>query len=87
MSPKPPASKPGCPPPRPTFENGLASARSYSLRLSGSPRTSCASEISLKRASDFASPGFLSGWYLRASLRYAFLISSADALRSTPSTL
>ena len=70
MSPKPPVSKPGWPlPPRPTFENGLLSARSYSLRLSGSPRMSCAWEICLKRSSAFASPGFLSGWYWRASLR------------------
>ena len=70
MSPKPLVSKPGWPePPRPTFENGLLSARSYSLRLSGSPSTSWAWEICLKRSSAFALSGFLSGWYWRASLR------------------
>src|SRR5579871_3573076 len=31
------------------------------------------------------SPGLRSGWYLRASLRYAFRTSSASALRGTPS--
>ena len=31
-------------------------------------------------------PGFLSGWYSRASLRYAFLMSSSDAPFGTPST-
>jgi hypothetical protein len=30
--------------------------------------------------------GLRSGWYWRASLRYAFLMSSADAFLSTPRT-
>src|SRR5207247_3989521 len=46
--------------------------------------TSCATEISLKRSSACLSPGFRSGWCLRASRRYAFFISSAVAVRSTP---
>ena len=52
---------------------------SYALRLSGSDSTSCAAEISLKRSSALASPWLVSGWYWRASLRYAFLISSSEA--------
>ena len=43
--------------------------RSYSLRLSGSERTSYAPWTSLKRSSASASPGLRSGWYVRASLR------------------
>src|SRR3954454_5898655 len=83
MSEKPPASTPpAAPPPAPPPPpNGLPPAKgfmrwwSYCLRLSASPRTSYACEISLKRSS---APGseLVSGWYLRASLRYAFLISS-----------
>ncbi len=60
---------------------------SYALRLSASDSTSCAAEISLKRSSAFASPGLRSGWYWRASLRYAFLISSSEAFLPTPRTL
>src|ERR1700727_1550813 len=59
MSPKLPpkleASKLGTPKP------ANAPPRSYSLRLSGSERTSCACEISLKRSSAFLSPGLRSG--------------------------
>ena len=39
------------------------------------------------RADTFSSasgPGFLSGWYLRASLRYAFFSSALVALGLTP---
>jgi hypothetical protein len=57
---------------------------SYAARFSGSFSTSLASLISLKRAS--ASAILLtSGWYLRASLRYACLMSSCVALRGKPS--
>jgi len=51
----------------------------------GSPTTSKAAETSLKRSSAFLSPGFMSGWSFFASFRYAFLISSALAVRETPS--
>ena len=85
-SPAPAPAPPAAPPP-----NGLAPPntdwpRSYFLRFSGSPRTSYASEISLKRSSAPASL-LVSGWYLRASLRYAFLISSCEAFLSTPRVL
>src|SRR3954464_14759048 len=81
MSEKPPGSKPPPAPPAAPPPNGLPPANgfrrwpSYCLRLSASPRTSYACEISLKRSS---APGseLVSGWYVRASLRYAFLISS-----------
>ena len=42
---------------------------SYCLRFSGSDRIEYASWTSLKRSSACLSPGFLSGWYWRASLR------------------
>src|ERR1019366_9238829 len=58
-------------------------ASSYSLRRFSSDSTLYASEISLKRSSDFESPLLASGWYLRASLRYDFLISSALASLET----
>ena len=93
MSPKPPASKPPKPPcPAPVPAPGRPPEpkkippRSYCLRLSASPTMSYADWISLKRSSAFASSGLRSGWYWRASLRYAFLMSSCDALRSTPRT-
>src|SRR5690606_3951490 len=66
--------------------NGFMPARSYSRRLSGSLSTSYACWISLKRSSALGSPGLRSGWYWRASLRYAFLISSAEAFLPTPRT-
>src|SRR3954454_16354425 len=77
--PAPPGAPVNPPPNRPP-------PRSYVLRFSGSPRTSYASEICLKRSSAPVSL-LVSGWYWRASLRYAFLISSGVALRSTPRTL
>ena len=46
----------------------LEPSSSYFLRVSGLPRTSLASLISLKRASAALSPGLTSGWSLRASL-------------------
>ena len=46
-----------------------------------------AAEISLNFSSASGSSGLRSGWYLRASLRYAFLISSSEAFLETPSTL
>src|SRR4026207_61415 len=63
----------------------FAPSSSYFLRLSGSPRTSYASLISLNRDSADLSPGFTSGWCLRASFRYACLISLSDADFATPS--
>ena len=41
-------------------------------------------QVSISGASQ-ASPGFRSGWYFWASLRYAFFTSSADAPFLTPS--
>src|SRR5579875_1408092 len=83
MSPKPPLKELGSKPAPPAaafanWPNGVP-ARSYCLRLSGSESTSCAWEISLKRSSAFLSPWLVSGWYLRASLRYALRISSSEA--------
>ena len=62
--PKPPKPPPG---PAPVAKGPLP--LSYCLRFSGSPSTSWAWEISLKRASASLSSGLRSGWYLRASLR------------------
>ena len=39
---------------------------------------------SLATFSSASGPGFLSGWYLRASLRYAFFSSPSVALGFTP---
>src|SRR3954466_3046314 len=85
---------PACPAPEPAPPNGLpppkppkAPASSYSLRFSGSPRTSWAAEISLNFSSASLSPGLRSGWYFRASFRYAFLISSSVAFFETPNVL
>src|SRR6185312_1613812 len=93
MSPKPP--KPPPPPGPPPVRNAPGSNPppkkpppwSYCLRFSGSDSTAYACWISLKRSSAFSSPWLVSGWYLRASLRYAFLISSAEAFLSTPRVL
>src|SRR2546430_943180 len=52
---------------------------SYCLRFSASESRSYADWTSLKRSSAAASPGLRSGWSSRASLRYAFLISSSVA--------
>ncbi len=91
MSPKPPLNALGSKfaPPAAALANwpNVVPARSYCLRLSGSERTSCAWEISLKRSSACLSPWLVSGWYLRASLRYAFLISSSEAFLPTPRIL
>ena len=57
---------------------------SYSLRFSGSESTSYAPCTSLNFRSASSSPGLRSGWYSRASLRYAFFSSSADAFLGTP---
>src|SRR5690348_16064677 len=73
----PPAPGPGRKPPLPN----RARASSYSLRFLGSPRTSFASEISLKRSSALALPLLASGWNSRASFRYAFLISRSEERR------
>src|SRR5579875_3442597 len=70
-------------PPLPNSER----ASSYSLRRFSSDRTLYASEISLKRSSAERSPLLASGWYLRASLRYACLISSVLAVLETPRVL
>ena len=58
---------------------------SYISLLSGSDSTSYASDSSLNFASA-TSLGSVetSGWYFLARLRYAFLISSSDAVFSTP---
>jgi len=61
--------KPPKPPPGPAPVANGPEPLSYCLRFSGSPSTSCAWEISLKRASASLSPGLRSGWYWRASLR------------------
>ena len=67
------SSKPPAPPAPPGAVNRapepMARIASYSLRCSGSESTEFASLISLNFASEAASPGFESGWYLRASLR------------------
>ncbi len=75
-------------PPEPDRPNPPATgprrrASSYSLRVAGSPSTSWAAEISLKRSSE---PGLASGWYCLASLRYARAMSLSVAVEGTPST-
>ena len=57
---------------------------SYSLRFCSSPITSYASATRLNFSSAFLSPGLESGWFSRASLRYAFLMSAALADELTP---
>ena len=81
--------QPGWPPPPPGWRMLAQSGPSvsYRWRFSGSDSTSCASLISLKRASAFASPLLKSGWNFRASLRNAALISLGVAVRSTPRIL
>src|SRR6202012_2249825 len=87
-NPNPPPVSPGRPP-APGARNppNIERASSYSLRFFSSDRMSWASEISLKRSSASRSPLLASGWYLRASLRYDDLISSAFAVLGTPRTL
>ena len=70
--PEPPKSAPGMPP--------NISSWSYSLRFWGSESVVYASLISL----NFCASPPASGWYFTASLRKAFLISSASASRFTP---
>src|SRR5262249_9743767 len=88
-----PRSNPPVPPPKPPAPGRNAPdpnrlrASSYCLRLAGSDSTPYASETALKRASALASPGLASGCSSLASLRYAFLISSAPAEEDTPSSL
>ena len=64
LPPKPPLPNPGMPP-----EAMRSLSSSYSLRFLSSPRTSYASATFLKRSSAALSPGCLSGWLSRASLR------------------
>ena len=81
--PKPPG------PPAPAPKLGSTPAKpnwSYRAFLSWSERISYASLTSLNLASADLSSGFMSGWYFLASLRYAFLISSSEALLLSPST-
>ncbi len=60
---------------------------SYRLRFSASTRTSYASETSLNFSSAaFGLEALRSGWYWRASFRYALFTSSSVAVRGTPST-
>ena len=63
----------------------------------GPRRTPCAwprrrrrrrpTEISLKRSSADGSPGLASGWFWRASFRYAFVMSFGEAPSGTPERL
>ena len=76
--------KPPAPAPAP-WSNAWCPNWSYRRRFSWSPTTSYASAASLNLASALALSGFWSGWYLRASLRYAFLISAASADLLIPS--
>ena len=74
-------------PPPLNAPNGFLRRTSYSRRCFASESTSYASWISLKRSSAWGLSGLRSGWYCRASFRYAFLISSAFAVSLTPRTL
>ena len=88
MSSKPaPPVPPAGPPAVKRAPEPMARMASYCSRSSGSESTEFASVMSLNFFSAAASPGFWSGWYLRASLRYAFLTSSGDASLETPRTL
>jgi len=75
-------------PPKGSWASGWLRASSppwsYLRRLSGSDKASLASLISWNFFSATSSPGFLSGWYWRESLRYAFLISAAVAFFFRP---
>ena len=82
-----PISKPPKPPPPPKLGSTPAWPNwSYFARFSLSDRTSYASLTSLNLASAPLSPGFMSGWYCLASLRYAFFNSSSEAPLDTPKT-
>src|SRR5204862_1584007 len=81
LNPPPPKLKfPG--PGRPSADPNA----SYCLRFPESESTSYAPWISLKRSSAAGSFGLRSGWFSRASFRYAFLISSCEADLETPRT-
>jgi hypothetical protein len=83
----PPApGRPGPPGPKPPATGPRRRTSSYSLRRASSPSTSYAAEISLKRSSALGSSRLASGWYSRASFRYALVMSLADAPSSTPNT-
>ncbi len=75
-NPAPPPGKPPMPGPPPM---------SYWRRLSAWERVSYAWETFLNFSAASGS-GLTSGWRVRASLRYAFLISSVEASRETPSS-
>ncbi len=77
---RPAPAAPAC-----SYIRQFAPSSSYFFRFSGSPRTSYASLMSLKRLSAALSPGLTSGWCLRASFRYACLISFSLAVFATPS--
>src|SRR5260221_4948254 len=79
--------RPAGAPPNPNCSCQFGPSVSYLWRFSGSDSTSYASLISLQRLSALLSPGFTSAWYLRASLLYAFLMSSALADLLTPRIL
>ena len=89
-SPSPPMSKRMfCPPPPGPPKPPIGPTRrtsSYSARFFSSPTTSYAAEMSLNFSSAFALSGFASGWYSRASFRYAFVMSLTVASFDTPST-
>ena len=74
------------PPPPPKPANWPAGVVLLAL-LGVGESVSWAAEISLNFSSAAASSGLRSGWYWRASLRYAFLISSSEAFLETPSVL
>src|SRR6478735_8534984 len=83
--PKPPGPALGLnPPPNPPPIGPRARTSSYSLRLASSPSTSYAALTSLNRSSALASPGCVSGWFSRASLRYALVMSFGAASFATP---
>ena len=48
--------------------------------------THCGFASADKLCSAFSSPGFLSGWYFMATLRYAFLRADSSTPLSTPRT-
>src|SRR5437867_3215159 len=73
-------------PPRRALVGVLETELDFLLDVAaGAPRPSYASLISLNRDSAALSPGLTSGWCLRASLRYACLISLSVAVLATPS--
>ena len=79
-----PPIPPGMPPmpPKACF---ICCSSSYCLRLSGVSSCSQAPCTALNRSSAAVSSGFRSGWYWRANLRKARLISACGASFETPS--